>query len=134
MRAGASTTQGRIGPRSLRGPLLDRSPPTRPYDDDRLCLPAIPPPQRSGRGEKESSARRLNQAFPLSGWPSSPPSHSHRQFGVRIAQKHSDLKICQSSARASQRLSVNLRIAAIGSAPEKSIAIKVQARDRASGG
>ena len=55
-RAGSATSspavEGRARPRPLRRPIMGGPPPTRPYDDDRLRLPAIPPPQAGQRGEK----------------------------------------------------------------------------------
>ena len=45
LRTGASATQGRTRPRSLRGALLARPPSSRVDDHDRIRLPAKPPPR-----------------------------------------------------------------------------------------
>ena len=47
-----SATQGRTRPRSLRRPILASHASPRAHDDDRLRLPAKPPPRRGGRGRK----------------------------------------------------------------------------------
>ncbi|WP_287391877.1 IS701 family transposase, partial [Mesorhizobium sp.] len=78
-------------------------------DDDRLRLPAISPPQTSGREKKESSARRPNRAYPPSGKPSSPRSRSRPQSVTPTAAEPSPLKICQSSARPTHKLGIALR-------------------------
>jgi len=76
MRTGASANEGGAGPRPLRGALIGGSAPARADDDDRLRLPAIPPPQQSEREKKKSPDPRHNQASPQSGTPSFQPSHS----------------------------------------------------------
>ena len=53
LRAGASATEGGTRSRSLRGTILAWPSPSRPHDDDRLCLPsASPPRKRAKRGKK----------------------------------------------------------------------------------
>jgi SRSO17 transposase len=86
-------------PRPLRRTIMGRPPPTRPDVDDRLRLPAIPPPQAGQRGEKESPAHRRSQACSRSGRPSSQPSHRRRPPDVLTVADPYRLKICQSSAR-----------------------------------
>ena len=52
LRAGASATEGGTRSRSLRGTILAWPPPSRPHDDDRLCLPSASPPRKPRSGEK----------------------------------------------------------------------------------
>ena len=55
VRAGAPAAQGRVGPRPLRGPLLDWAAPARADVLHRVHLPAAPAPRRTkpdGAGEK----------------------------------------------------------------------------------
>ena len=47
-----AAAQGRIRPRSLRRPILAWPAPPHAHDDDRLRLPAKPPPRRGERGKK----------------------------------------------------------------------------------
>ena len=52
LRASVPATQGRTRPRPLRRKILDRITPTCLDDDDRLCLPSVPPPQGCGTEKK----------------------------------------------------------------------------------
>ncbi|KON63601.1 hypothetical protein KOEU_29300 [Komagataeibacter europaeus] len=54
LRTGASTTQGGIGPRSLRGAIMDRPAPTRTDVHDGLRLSPVPAPH-GGRAEKRGT-------------------------------------------------------------------------------
>src|SRR3546814_1147030 len=49
---------------------MDRSSSPCPHDDDRICLPAIPPPRSGGTEKKESQDHRRNPVCPQSGRPS----------------------------------------------------------------
>ena len=87
--------------RSFRGEVLDGSSPTRTDDDDRLRLPAIPPPQGRGTGKKESPDHPRNQPCQPSGKPSSTHSRNPHQYDaltVKSSSKNAQMKICQSSA------------------------------------
>jgi SRSO17 transposase len=98
LRTSSPAVEGRTRPRPLRRAIMDGPPPTRADDDDRLRLPAIPPPQAGQRGKKDSPAHRRNQACPRSGRPSSQPSHRRRPLAVPTVANPYQLKICQSSA------------------------------------
>jgi SRSO17 transposase len=52
LRTSSPAVEGRARPRPLRRAIMGGPPPTRPDDDDRLRLPAIPPPQAGQRGKK----------------------------------------------------------------------------------
>src|SRR6267154_1627957 len=81
---------------------MGRITPTCLNDDDRLRLPSIPPPHRSGTEKKESQAHRHNRACPPSGKPSSTSSHGLHPGDARTVRNSSPTKaslICQSSAR-----------------------------------
>src|SRR6516164_1319165 len=99
MRTGASANEGGAGPRPLRGALMGGSAPARADDDERLRLPAIPPPHQSEREKKKSPDPRHNQASPQSGTPSFQPSHSPHLPSAPTAADPYQLKICQSSVR-----------------------------------
>ena len=62
LRAGPSATERRIGPRPLRGKILERPSPSRSHDDDRLRLPPTSPSHKSEAGKKESTDPRLSRA------------------------------------------------------------------------
>lgn len=82
---------------------MDRAAPPRADGDDRLRLPADAQARGSQGKKNVAQARHLNQAFPLSGAPSSSICLAHRIADVRIAVTASTSaanNICQSSARA----------------------------------
>ena len=85
LRASAPAAQGRTRPRSLRRPILAWPAPPHAHDDDRLRLPAKPPPRRGERGKKESAKGRPSRRCPRSGAPCSPFSLARRHIDVPIA-------------------------------------------------
>ena len=103
LRAGASATQGRARPRPLRRAIMDGPPPTRADDDDRLRLPAIPPPQ-AGQGGKRIPGPPPQPSLPAIRQAILSPSHRRRPLAVPTVADPYQLKICQSSASAVQRV------------------------------
>ena len=90
LRASPPAAQARTWPRPLRRPILAWPAPPRAHDDDRLRLPAKPPPRRGERGEKESPKDRPSRHCPRSGAPSSPFSPARRPIDVPIAGEPSE--------------------------------------------
>ena len=82
--------KGRTRPRLLRRPILAWRAPPRAHDDDRLRLPAKPPPRRGERGKKESAKGRPSRHCPRSGAPCSPFSLARRHIDVPIAGEPSE--------------------------------------------
>src|SRR3546814_15681532 len=81
---------------------MDRPPAPCPHDDDRIRLPAIPPPRSGGTGKKESQARRHSRACPQSGRPSLTTSRDRHPHAVLIADTRANTTqstFCTSSAR-----------------------------------
>src|SRR6202044_1421239 len=64
--------------------------PPRAHDDDRLRLPAKPPPRRGERGKKESAKGRPSRHCPRSAAPCSPFSLARRPIDVPIAGEPSE--------------------------------------------
>jgi len=89
LRTGPPATQGRTGPRPLRRPLLAWPAPPRAHDNDRIRLPAKPPPRPSERGKKESAKDRRSRHCPRSAAQSSPSSPAHRPIDARTAREPS---------------------------------------------
>src|ERR1700720_554425 len=89
LRASPSAAERGTGPRSLRRAILARSSPPCAHDHARLRLPAIPSPQNSEMGKKESTDRRLNQACRPSVTPSSRSSLDCRRSDARTAENGS---------------------------------------------
>ena len=86
LRASPSATERGTWPRPLRRTILARSSPPRAHDDARLRLPAIPSPQKSEMGKKESTDRHLNQACRPSATPSSRSSPDRRRSDARTVE------------------------------------------------
>src|ERR1700751_4470944 len=86
LRASPSAAERGTWPRPLRRAILARSSPPCAHDHARLRLPAIPSPQNSERGKKESTDRRLNQACRPSATPSSRSSLDCRRNDARTAE------------------------------------------------
>src|SRR6185436_10665273 len=105
LRTSASATEGRTRSRSLRGAIVAGPSPSRPHDNDCLCLPPASPPRKSETGKKESTDHRLNQACQRSVTPS-PISCFDRLSDARTAEDGSTARrlkqISQSSARTRQ--------------------------------
>jgi hypothetical protein len=76
-------------PRPLRRAILAGPSPSCAHDHARLRLPAIPPPQKSEVGKKESTDRRLNQACRPSVTPSSRSSLNRRRGDAHTAENGS---------------------------------------------
>src|SRR6201998_1014478 len=89
LRASPSAAERGTWPRSLRRAILARSSPPCAHDHARLRLPAIPSPQNSEMGKKESTDRRLNQACRPSVTPSSRSSLDRRRSDARAAENGS---------------------------------------------
>jgi SRSO17 transposase len=98
LRAGAPATEGGTRARPLRGPVLERPAQARLDDDDRLRLPAEPPPWSGKRGEKGSPAPRRSRACRRSARPSWIRSSHRRHSDAHTAGRASGVN-CQSSAR-----------------------------------
>src|SRR3546814_2523381 len=81
---------------------MDRSSSPCPHDDDRICLPAIPPPRSGGTEKKESQDHRRNPVCPQSGRPSL-ITYPGRRLPVAPNAVTASVKrqsnFCQSSAR-----------------------------------
>src|ERR1700727_2251933 len=90
LRASPPAAQGRTWPRPLRRPILAWPAPPRAHDDDRLRLPAKPPPRRGERGKKESAKGRPSRHCPRSAAPCSPFSLARRPIDVPIAGEPSE--------------------------------------------
>ena len=75
-RASPPAAQGRTRPRSLRRPLLAWPPSPRLDDEDCLCVPANPPPRRSGREENSPRATAADLASNTSSRDRNPRSHA----------------------------------------------------------
>src|ERR1700745_246725 len=86
LRASPSAAERRAWPRSLRRAILARSSPPCAHDHARLRLPAAPSPQNSEAGKKESTDRRLNQAWRPSVTPSSRSSLDCGRSDARTAE------------------------------------------------
>jgi len=108
LRAGSPATERRTRSRSLRGPILARTASSRAHDDDRLRFPPVSPAQNRKAEKKKSTGRRLSQPCPPCVRPSSNSLLDHRRSDVPTAEngfatRYSVNKICQSSAKASNR-------------------------------
>jgi len=90
LRASPPAAQGRTWPRPLRRPILAWPASPRAHDDDRLRLPAKPPPRRGERGKKESAKGRPSRHCPRSAAPCSPFSLARRPIDVPIAGEPSE--------------------------------------------
>src|SRR5204863_6063583 len=75
--------------RSLRGTVLARPSPSRPYDHDRLRIPPVSPSRTSGAEKKESAVHRLNRACRPYATPSSNSSFGHGRSDARTAKDKS---------------------------------------------
>jgi len=84
LRAGASATEGRTRSRSLRGTILAWPPPSRPHDNDRLCLPSASPPRKRAAGKKESTSHHHSRACQRYVMPSSLTACAGSISDVRI--------------------------------------------------
>src|ERR1700746_2946137 len=89
LRASPAASERRTWPRPLRRAILARSSPPCAHDHARLRLPAIPSPQNSEMGKKDSTDRRLNQACRPSVTPSSRSSLDCRRSDARTAENGS---------------------------------------------
>src|SRR6202167_728923 len=75
---------------TTRRPILAWPAPPRAHDDDRLRLPAKPPPRRGERGKKKSAKGRPSRHCPRSAAPYSPFSLARRPIDVPIAGEPSE--------------------------------------------
>src|SRR5271157_2699585 len=86
LRASPSAAERGAWPRPLRRAILAGSSSPCAHDDARLRLPAAASPQKSEAGKKESTDRRLNQAYRPSVTPSSRSSLDCRRSDARTAE------------------------------------------------